>query len=390
MQSLFDAPGAVTGEPRESALERVRSFLRGNLDLQLRALPPLAAEADVLLGSSLIHGGSSVAAALGKPFLRVHFSPNAFPSGSYAPPGVAASDGAGTRTTAWADYGRRFDDELLVCLNAYRREQGLPEAPGLFSLGSTEHVLLACDPVLAEAPSPKGIHTPRRITQTGYWYAAQDPTHDDDLAPWLATLPCAPLYAGFGSVPVAGWPRFVRRLLRVCQELGRPVVLVDKDTGVIDRSRGELGESLLAWAAGHVRAVAEVPHAWLFPRCWAVFHHGGAGTVATAARAGVPQIVLPQARGSDQRMWLDRLETLGVGMGVVADADGNESDLHGALLSAERGHLAMAKRAKSIQRALSEADMRARPVDVAADAIEAAVASHHLGADVERRRHAEP
>nr|WP_275297572.1 nucleotide disphospho-sugar-binding domain-containing protein [Maricaulis parjimensis] len=36
------------------------------------------------------------------------------------------------------------------------------------------------------------------------------------------------------------------------------------------------------------------PHDRLFPHCSAVIHHGGAGTLDTAARAGVPQIILPQ------------------------------------------------------------------------------------------------
>ena len=42
-----------------------------------------------------------------------------------------------------------------------------------------------------------------------------------------------------------------------------------------------------------------------------MIHHGGAGTVATAARAGVPQIVLPQA--ADQFLWRNQVVALGLG-----------------------------------------------------------------------------
>lgn len=37
----------------------------------------------------------------------------------------------------------------------------------------------------------------------------------------------------------------------------------------------------------------QVPHAWLFPRVKLAIHHGGAGTVAYALKAGIPQIIMP-------------------------------------------------------------------------------------------------
>ena len=44
----------------------------------------------------------------------------------------------------------------------------------------------------------------------------------------------------------------------------------------------------------HCFAVGEVNQQALFGRVAAVVHHGGAGTTTTAARAGVPQVVVPQ------------------------------------------------------------------------------------------------
>jgi UDP:flavonoid glycosyltransferase YjiC (YdhE family) len=57
--------------------------------------------------------------------------------------------------------------------------------------------------------------------------------------------------------------------------------------------------------------VDDVPHPLLFPRVAAVVHHGGSGTVAAAARAGVPQIVLPHM--SDQFLWRSQVVKLGLG-----------------------------------------------------------------------------
>jgi UDP:flavonoid glycosyltransferase YjiC (YdhE family) len=60
-----------------------------------------------------------------------------------------------------------------------------------------------------------------------------------------------------------------------------------------------------------VLTLAEVPHAWLFPRCAAVVHHGGAGTTAAAFRAGVPSVVVPHM--ADQPYWGRRVHDLGAG-----------------------------------------------------------------------------
>ena len=40
-------------------------------------------------------------------------------------------------------------------------------------------------------------------------------------------------------------------------------------------------------------------------------HHGGAGTTTTAARAGAPQVVVPQI--ADQPYWAGRVADLGIG-----------------------------------------------------------------------------
>jgi vancomycin aglycone glucosyltransferase len=54
-----------------------------------------------------------------------------------------------------------------------------------------------------------------------------------------------------------------------------------------------------------------VSHDVLFPRVAAVVHHGGAGTTAAAARAGVPQVITPMF--GDQSYWASRIVDLGVG-----------------------------------------------------------------------------
>ncbi|HVH87730.1 MAG TPA: nucleotide disphospho-sugar-binding domain-containing protein, partial [Terriglobales bacterium] len=48
----------------------------------------------------------------------------------------------------------------------------------------------------------------------------------------------------------------------------------------------------------------------LFPRTSLVIHHGGSGTTHSAARAGVPSVVLPFA--ADQFFWAEQLRQRGI------------------------------------------------------------------------------
>ena len=50
-----------------------------------------------------------------------------------------------------------------------------------------------------------------------------------------------------------------------------------------------------------VHVVDHVPHGWLFPRCAAAVHHGGAGTTAASTAAGIPTGIVPFF--GDQPYW---------------------------------------------------------------------------------------
>jgi len=55
----------------------------------------------------------------------------------------------------------------------------------------------------------------------------------------------------------------------------------------------------------------EAPHDWLFPRCKAIIHHGGAGTTAAGLHSGKPNIIVPHI--GDQPFWGKRVAALGAG-----------------------------------------------------------------------------
>ena len=61
----------------------------------------------------------------------------------------------------------------------------------------------------------------------------------------------------------------------------------------------------------NVYVIDECPHDWLFPRCRAVCHHGGAGTTSAGLRAGLPTVVVPFF--GDQFFWGEVVSAAGAG-----------------------------------------------------------------------------
>jgi len=106
-----------------------------------------------------------------------------------------------------------------------------------------------------------------------------------------------PIYVGFGSM--AGFDQQGLLAEVVTAVAGRRAVFYPGWSGV--------EASVLP---PNFFVVGDTPHSWLFPRMSAVMHHGGSGTTHSAARAGVPSIVVPFA--ADQFFWADRLRRLGV------------------------------------------------------------------------------
>lgn len=75
----------------------------------------------------------------------------------------------------------------------------------------------------------------------------------------------------------------------------------------------EVGQKLMDYAKENVIFVDKAPHEWLFPRVSLTIHHGGAGTLNAALRAGVPTIVTPVF--GDQYDNSIVVQKLGIGVG---------------------------------------------------------------------------
>lgn len=114
----------------------------------------------------------------------------------------------------------------------------------------------------------------------------------------------APLVFMPGSAQ-KGTTHFFRSAIAACSQLGLRGVLLGHAPALDAQTL-----PATVWAAPYV------PFAGLLPRARAIVHHGGIGTCAQALRAGIPQLVWPQAY--DQFDNALRLEQLGAGLRLRA------------------------------------------------------------------------
>lgn len=261
-------------------------FIRRQLYLQVRDLPRLVDGCDIVVASGLVWGVPPVAEALRIPYRYVAFTPAGFLGTTRDPLGVRLVRGA---AGVFADFA------YGPALNRGRAKLGLPPVRNVMTQLIGPAPIAATDPTLTALPQGARL----RVTQTGYPILAERGDLSAKLCEFLAAGP-PPVYAGFGSMPVGNRERVGRLLIEAAERAGQRLVVSRGWAGIAEAGRGD-----------GCLFVDDEPHSLLFPSVSAVIHHGGAGTVATAARAGVPQIVLPQA--ADQFLWRTQVVRAGLG-----------------------------------------------------------------------------
>jgi sterol 3beta-glucosyltransferase len=129
----------------------------------------------------------------------------------------------------------------------------------------------------------------------------------------------APIYVGFGSM--VGFDQ--RALLDV-------VIAAVGDQRALFYPGWSDADSLRL--PPNFSAIGDTPHDWLFPRTSLVIHHGGSGTTHSAARAGVPSVVLPFA--ADQFFCAEQLRQLGIAPAAAIGRNVTAATLRRAIAAA--------------------------------------------------------
>jgi UDP:flavonoid glycosyltransferase YjiC (YdhE family) len=286
-------------------------YLGPSLVANIARLRDACAGADLLIASAGQVAASAVAELTGVRWLTVALSP-AIPSAAVAPaPELARLRGPLGRLAnraAWALGGLALARISDGPLNAARAVYGLPPRRRLLQDGNLSPLGTAV--AFSPACFPRPDDWPASVAVTGflYWDRPGDWQEPADLARVLDDGSDGPVVAvTSGSVGAAvgdAFAPFFATSVAAIHAAGARALVIGA------------GEAYRA-APGDPRTYrAEyVPFSRAYPRCAAVIHHGGAGTLGQSLRAGVPTLVAPW--GADQFFHGALVERLGVGR-VVA------------------------------------------------------------------------
>ncbi|TXM69439.1 nucleotide disphospho-sugar-binding domain-containing protein [Methylobacterium sp. WL120] len=240
---------------------------------------------------------------LGLPLVTVHVAPFLIESRREAPvlPGLAAARRLPSRIRHWLGRGGDryvIDPAVLPGLNAFRDSLGLPPVRRLRHWWNSPTRMVLTFPNWFARPQ---ADWPEQAVQVGFPLAdryGDRAALDPEVARFLdAGTP--PIAFTYGSGMRQG-RAFFETAVALCRRMGRRGILLAPQA---DQMPGALPPEILR--------VAYAPFSALLPRCAALVHHGGIGTVAQALAAGIPQLLVPVA--FDHFDEAVRLRRLGVG-----------------------------------------------------------------------------
>jgi vancomycin aglycone glucosyltransferase len=252
---------------------------------------------DLIVGAGVQMASSSVAEWRDVPSVSVVFCPCAIPQSATPPSPIRAQTlPAWVNRLIWQIGGPIADVMLRRTINRGRATFGLAGIDRPLDHIGGDRIILAADRDLG----PLGDDGPEKAVATDAWILDDARELDAPVATFLQLDP-APVYIGFGSMVAKRGSELAAQAVAAARAVGRGAIVAG-GWAEIDRQLAPAGDLLL---------VGSVPHDVVFPRVAAVIHHGGAGTTTAAARAGVPQVVLPHIL--DQYYWAHRVERLGLG-----------------------------------------------------------------------------
>jgi vancomycin aglycone glucosyltransferase len=333
-------------------LRRLRESMPDLITDQFETVGNAADGCDVIVGANAHqYAAPSIAERAGIGCVTAVYAPVALPSPDLAPPptpGEAAGATAHASIEAqWRDTANAWNERALERINHNRDQRGLAPIADVLDHVLTDHTWLAADATLAPVPTTPG----REIFQTGTWVLTDDRPLSADVTAFLEGGE-PPVLGGFGSMPAPG--DLSRRLIGAARAVGRRIIV----------SRGWADLDLID-DAPDCMAVGDVSYDRLLPRVAAVVHHGGAGTTAAAARAGVPQVITPMF--GDQFYWANRVVDLGFGA-TTPHAAMTEESLAAALREVLQPSVEARARALTKQVRRDGAEVAARRLELEFDA----------------------
>jgi vancomycin aglycone glucosyltransferase len=234
---------------------------------QITLLPDLLAGSDLILGVGIVFGVHTAADILKVPYRFVIYYPIVL--------GTTPDDPLKNRFMF--GLGRSLINMFIKGLiNKQRIKFLLPPIKDVWAHWLGEEVIVACDPELNKAHN--GVSFP--FIQTGFLLLESQQQLPDYVANFCnAGKP--PVYIGFGSNPIADKEKFLHIFDKVSKDTNQRLI--------ISKGWADLPEINSA----DILYVDDMPFDLLFPRLAGAVYHGGTGTMASIARAGIPQAAFP-------------------------------------------------------------------------------------------------
>lgn len=191
-----------------------------------------------------------------------------------------------------------LDPPLLPSLNAFRAELGLPPVQRVMNEWMhSPDLVIGLFPKWFAPPQPDW---PAQLRLTGF--PLYDEAGNRDLPAGLTDFMDGgepPIVFTLGTA-MRFAQQFFEASAETCRLLGRRGILL---TQFREQTPATLPEG--------VQHFDYVPFSEVLPKCAAIVHHGGIGTIAQGLRAGIPQLIVPS--NFDQPSNAARLRKLGVG-----------------------------------------------------------------------------
>ncbi|MBP7935546.1 MAG: glycosyltransferase family 1 protein [Phycisphaerae bacterium] len=262
----------------------------------------------VVVACPLVFGARVAQEKLGVPLASIHLQPLMLRS-SHAPPVIPALPRLRKiprfiRPLTFRLLDTVLDRKLGPGINSFRAELGLaPVRRIMADWWNSPRRIIAMFPDWFAPPQPDW--PPQTLMTTFPLYDAGDHQPTPPEAETFLAAGDPPLVFSTGS-NVGDWPGFFAASMDACRMLGRRGILMT-------RFRDHVPPNL----PDNVRHFDYLPYRRLLPRCAAMVHHGGIGTLSQAMAAGIPQLITPL--GLDQPDNAARLEHLGVGRSLHPD-----------------------------------------------------------------------
>ncbi|MBN2801748.1 MAG: glycosyltransferase family 1 protein [Deltaproteobacteria bacterium] len=272
------------------------TWAQKSLKDEFEHLKILGKDADLLICTNNEFSVSSIAEAYNIPAFRVAYIPSI--PGKNVPPIIPWQNiPEFLSPSAWWLINKGLDFLALKTANKQRQSLGLKPIKSLSKHFMDTYInLFGFNKTLAPPHSswPENSHT-----YCGYPFETQSDDIPKNIKDFLNKGP-SPIYLGFGSVTVKNPQKFTKMVLDAAKMANVRLVLSEGWTG--------LGQDEMP---SYAIKAPQLSHDNLFKNMAAICHHGGAGTTHRAAKAGVPQLIMPII--VDQFFWGDRISKLNLG-----------------------------------------------------------------------------